>query len=57
MRDERENKNRGHDRRFVDLAAALALLAVVATAYAVIALDRPTPKLTSRIVPSQSVRW
>lgn len=57
MSDERENGNRRHDPRFADLAAVLALLAVVATAYAVIALDRPTPKLTSRIVPSQTVRW
>jgi hypothetical protein len=57
MRDESENKNRGHDPRFTDLAAVLALLAVVATAYAVIALDKPTPNLTSRILPSQTVRW
>jgi hypothetical protein len=57
MRDESEDKNTGHDPRLIDLAAVLMLLAVVATAYAVIALDRPTPKLTSRIVPSQSVRW
>jgi hypothetical protein len=57
MRDESENKNRGHDPRFTDLAAVLMLLAVVATAYAVIALDRPAPKLTTRIVPSQTVRW
>jgi hypothetical protein len=57
MRDESENKNRGHDPRFTDLAAVLALLAVVASAYAVIALDKPTPKLTSSIVPSQTVRW
>ena len=57
MRDESEDKNTGHDPRFIDLAAVLMLLAVVAIAYAVIALDRPTPKLTSRIVPSQSVRW
>ena len=56
MRDESEN-NKGLDPRFADLAAVLALLAVVATAYAVIALDRPTPKLTSSIVPSQTVRW
>lgn len=56
MRDESEN-NRGHDPRFADLAGVLALLAVVATAYAVIALERPTPKLTSRIVPSQTVTW
>jgi hypothetical protein len=55
MRDESENRK--HDPRFTDLAAVLALLAVVATAYAVIALDRATPKLTSRIVPSQSVKW
>jgi hypothetical protein len=57
MRDESENNNRRHDPRFSDLAAVLMLLAVVATAYAVIALDRPTPNLTSRIVPSQTVRW
>jgi hypothetical protein len=57
MRDESENKNRGHDPRFTDLAAVLALLAVVATAYAVIALDKPTPNLASRILPSQTVRW
>jgi hypothetical protein len=57
MRDESDNKNRGHDPRFTDLAAVLMLLAVVATAYAVIALDRPAPKLTTRIVPSQTVRW
>ena len=56
MRDESEN-NKGHNPRFADLAAVVALLAVVATAYAVIALDRTTPKLTSSIVPSQTVRW
>lgn len=55
MRDER--KRRGHDPRFTDLVAVVALLAVVTTAYAVIALDRPTPTLTSNIVPSQTVRW
>ena len=56
MRDESEN-NKGHDPRFADLAAVLALLAVVATAYAVIALDRPTPKLTSSIVPKSTDEW
>jgi hypothetical protein len=57
MRHESERKNKGQDPRFTDLAAVLALLAVIATAYAVIALDRPTPKLTSMIVPSQTVKW
>lgn len=56
MRGESEN-NGGHDPRFTDLAAVLALVVVVATAYAVIALERPTPKLTSMIVPGQTVRW
>ena len=57
MRDESQNENKEHDRRFIDLAAVLVLLALVGAAYAVLALDRPTPKLTSRIVPSQTVRW
>lgn len=57
MRDESQNENGGHDRRFIDLAAVLALLVLVVAAYAIIALDRPTIKLTSRIVPSQTVRW
>ena len=56
MRDESEN-NRGHDPRFADLAAALALFAVVAAAYAVVALEKPTPTLTSTIVPGQTVKW
>ena len=57
MRDESEN-NGEHDLRFAELAAMIALLlAVVATAYAVIALEKPTPTPTSWIVPSQSVKW
>ena len=60
MRDESGNSgnnDKRHDTRFIDLAVVLALLAVVTAAYAVIALDQPTPRLTSRIVPSQTVRW
>ena len=57
MRNESQNENGGHDRRLIDLAAVLALLVLVVAAYAIIALDRPTLKLTSRIVPSQTVRW
>ena len=57
MRDKSGNNDKRYDPRFTDLAVALALLAVVTTAYAVFALDQPTPKLTSRIVPSQTVRW
>ena len=55
MREE-FNQN-GHDPRFIDLAAVFALLVVVAAAYAVVCLDRPVPKLSSRIVPSQTTRW
>lgn len=57
MRDESQNGNKQPDRRFIDLTAVLALLALVGAAYAVIALDRPTPKFTARIVPSQTVHW
>ncbi len=57
MRDESQNEDGKHDRRFIDLAAVLALLVLVLATYAVTALDRTTPKLTSRIVPSQTVRW
>ena len=57
MRDESQNENGGHDRRFIDLAAVLALLVLVIAAYAVTALDRTTPKLTSSIEPTQTVRW
>jgi hypothetical protein len=57
MRDESQNKDRRHDRRFIDLAAVIALLVLVTAAYAVINMDKAKPKLTSRIVPSQTVRW
>ena len=53
---EKSNEN-GHDPRFIDLAAVFALLVVVAAAYTVICLDRPAPKLSSRIIPSQNTRW
>ena len=57
MRDESEN-NRGHDLRFAELAAMIALLlAVFGTAYTVIILERPTPTPTSWIVRSQTVKW
>jgi hypothetical protein len=57
MRDESGHENRRHDRRFIDVAAVLALLVLVGGAFAAIHLDKATPKLTSRIVPSQTVRW
>jgi hypothetical protein len=57
MRDESEN-NGEHDLRFAEFAAMIALLlAVVATAYTVITLERPTPTPTLWIVPSQTVKW
>jgi hypothetical protein len=59
MRDKSDHENRGHDLRFIDLAAVFALLVLVAGAYAVIMinLDRATLELSSRIVSSQTVRW
>jgi hypothetical protein len=57
LRDEYQNKGRRHDRRLIDLAAVIVLLVLVTTAYAVINMDKAKPRLTSRIVPSQTVRW
>lgn len=57
MRNDIPDKNNGHDRRFIDLAAVLSLLLLVTVTYAVVDLDKPTPKLSSMIVPSQTVRW
>ena len=59
MRDESDHENRGHDLRFIDLAAVFSFLVLVAGAYAVmiIDLDKATLKLSSRIVASQTVRW
>jgi hypothetical protein len=57
LRDQSQNKDRRHDRRFIDLAAVLALLVLVAAAYTVVNMDKAKPKLTSRIVPSQTVKW
>jgi hypothetical protein len=57
MRNDIPNKNSGHDRRFIDLAGVLSLLLLVTATYAVVDLDKPTPKFTSMIVPSQTVRW
>ena len=45
------------DLRMYEGKAALALFEVVAAAYAVVALEKPTPTLTSTIVPGQTVKW
>jgi hypothetical protein len=50
--------HRGHDPRYTDLLAALALLTVIVAAYRLFSVgpDRQ-PTNTTFIVPSQSVRW
>jgi hypothetical protein len=57
LRDEGQNRDKRHDRRFIDLAAVIALLVLVTAAYAVVNMDKAKPKLTSRTVPGQTVRW
>ena len=57
LRDESQNKERRHDRRFIDLAAVIALLVLITAAFAVVNLDKAETKLTSRIAPGQTVRW
>jgi hypothetical protein len=42
-----KNENDRHDTRFVDLAAVLALLALVAAAYGVIRFDTAAPKIAT----------
>jgi len=53
-----DDRDKAAYQRYADLAAVLALFAVVATAYAVIAIytATPTPKFRSNAVPSQTVK-
>lgn len=47
----------GHDRRRLDLLAALALVIVIVAACRLLAYHPKTPSTAAFIVPSQSVRW
>ena len=47
----------GHDPRQIDLLAALALVIVIIAAWHYFSESPSAPKITSFIVPSQSVRW
>jgi hypothetical protein len=47
----------GHDRRQIDLLAAIALVIIIIAAYAYFTHRPETSNTTAFIVPSQSVRW
>ena len=47
----------GHDPRYIDLLAALALFIVILTACRFFSGDTGKPNTSTFIVPSQSVRW
>jgi hypothetical protein len=47
----------GHDPRYIDLAAILALLIVIIAACRFFTGPSDTPSTTSFIVPSQHVHW
>ncbi len=49
--------HRGHDPRRIDLLAALALVIVIVAAWRFFESGSDTPRPTTFIVPSQSVRW
>jgi hypothetical protein len=49
--------HRSHDPRQIDLLAALALVIVIVAAWHYFGESPSTPRITSFIVPSQSVRW
>jgi hypothetical protein len=49
--------HRGHDPRYIDLIAALALLIVIVAAYRFFGGGSETPNTATFIVPSQSVHW
>jgi hypothetical protein len=49
--------HRGHDPRQIDLLAALALVTVIVAACRYLSESPSAPRITSFIVPSQSVRW
>jgi hypothetical protein len=49
--------HRSHDPRQSDLLAALALVMVIIAAWHYFGESPSAPRITSFIVPSQSVRW
>jgi hypothetical protein len=49
--------HRGHDPRFVDLAAIFALVIVIVATCRFLTERSDTPSKTSFIVPSQTVHW
>jgi hypothetical protein len=49
--------HRGHDPRYIDLLAALALVIVIVAAYRFFHVRSGQPSNSAFIVPSQSVRW
>jgi hypothetical protein len=49
--------HRGHDRRHIDLLAALALLIAILAAWRFISGGSTAPSRATFIVPSQSVHW
>jgi RsiW-degrading membrane proteinase PrsW (M82 family) len=52
-----KTSHRGHDPRQIDLLVALALVIVIVAAWRFFESGSHTPKPTTFIVPSQSVRW
>ena len=47
----------GHDPRYIDLVAALALLIIIVAACRFLSGGSEAPSTASFIVPSQSVHW